>query len=60
MAKINVSEKKSLEKALWDFKRQCKKEGIIQSCKERRHYTKPSVKRRHAAIKSKRMKRKAY
>lgn len=57
MAKVSIDSKQNLEKALRTFKRQCKQEGIFAECKERRHYTKPSVKKRTAAIKNKRSKR---
>ena len=53
MAKVTVQGKGNLESALRFFKRQCKREGILRECKERRHYTKPSVKRRASAMKRK-------
>ena len=53
MAKVTIDERHNLERALRSFKRQCKQEGILRECKERRHYTKPSVKRRASAMKRK-------
>ncbi len=53
MAKISLNEKQELEKALRFFRSRCKKEGIFDSCKEKKHYTKPSVKRRQAAMRKK-------
>ncbi|MBI4846606.1 MAG: 30S ribosomal protein S21 [Candidatus Omnitrophica bacterium] len=53
MAKIAVDEKGGLEKALRSFRLRCKREGIFDSCKDKRHYTKPSVKKRQAAVKKK-------
>jgi ribosomal protein S21 len=53
MAKVTV-QGGNVEKALRVFTRQCKRERIFQECRERRHYTKPSVKRRQQAIKKKR------
>jgi small subunit ribosomal protein S21 len=54
MAKVTIHGKGDLEKALRSFKRRCQREGIFQQCKERRHYTKPSVKRRQSAMRKKR------
>ncbi len=50
MAKVVVYGNENLEKALKTFKMRCKREGIFQQCKERRHYVKPSVKRRQSKI----------
>ncbi len=46
MPKVVVERKEDLEKALKQLKARCKKEGIFKECKERRHYVKPSVKKR--------------
>ncbi|MBU0635308.1 MAG: 30S ribosomal protein S21 [Candidatus Omnitrophica bacterium] len=53
MAKISVYGKDGLEKALRSFRLRCKKEGIFDSCRDKKHYTKPSVKRRQSAMKKK-------
>ena len=54
MAKVKVYGKENLEKALKTFKMQCKKEGIFQQCKEKRHYIKPSVRKRQSKMNKKR------
>ena len=54
MPKVIVYGKENLEKALKTFKARCKREGIFQQCKEKRHYVKPSVKRRQMRINKKR------
>jgi len=38
----------SVERAVKKFSRKCKKLGIIQECRDRRHYMKPSMKKRLA------------
>ncbi|MFH2138489.1 MAG: 30S ribosomal protein S21 [Candidatus Omnitrophota bacterium] len=54
MAQVTVHNKDDLEKAIRFFKLRCKKEGILQAVKERRHYTKPSIQKRQDAMKRKR------
>ncbi|MBU4306148.1 MAG: 30S ribosomal protein S21 [Candidatus Omnitrophica bacterium] len=54
MAKVMIC-KGDIEKALRSFKWHCKKEGILRECKERRHYTKPSAKKRLSAVKKRRV-----
>ena len=46
MPKVTIDRREDLEKALKQLKARCKKEGIFRECKERRHYVKPSVKKR--------------
>jgi len=46
MAKVIVHNSHDLEKALKQLKARCKKEGIFKECKERRHYIKPSLRKR--------------
>jgi len=46
MAKVTINRKEDLEKVLKQFKRRCVREGIFRECRERRHYVKPSLKRR--------------
>jgi small subunit ribosomal protein S21 len=53
MARITLDRSKDLEKALRSFRNRCKREGIFQECKERRHYIKPSTKKRQTSIKNK-------
>ncbi|MCP4648513.1 MAG: 30S ribosomal protein S21 [PVC group bacterium] len=54
MAKVTIQNQNDLEKAIRSFKMRCKKEGILQSVRDKQHYTKPSVQKRQDAIKSKR------
>ena len=46
MAKVEIRSDKDLERSLKRFKRDCMKEGIFKECRERRHFVKPSQKRR--------------
>ncbi len=36
----------NIEDALWRFKRQCARYGVIQEVRKREHYEKPSVRRK--------------
>jgi len=46
MAKVSVNRKEDLERELKRLKRLCVQEGIFQECRDRRHYLKPSAKKR--------------
>ncbi len=46
MPRVNVGPHEPLEKALRRFKRKIEQEGILRTLKERKHYEKPSVKKR--------------
>lgn len=46
MAEIHVRKNESLDQALRRFKRSCSKDGVIAEVKKRKHYEKPSVKRK--------------
>ena len=46
MAKITIYRREDFERSLKRFKMRCLKEGIFRECRERRHYVKPSQKRR--------------
>ncbi|UCC95929.1 MAG: 30S ribosomal protein S21 [Candidatus Omnitrophota bacterium] len=46
MAEVRIKSKEDFEKALRQFKIQCKREGIVKEFRERQYYTKPSQKRR--------------
>lgn len=46
MAKVTIHDKQNLEQALRSLKKQMKREGTLAKCKEKKHYTKPSVKKR--------------
>jgi len=51
MAEVHIKSAEDFEKALKQFKMQCKREGIIKECRERQYYTKPSQRRRKTARK---------
>ena len=57
MSKIKVRDNESLDQALRRFKRECSKSGVMSEVKKRRHYEKPSVKRKKKAEAAKRKKR---
>lgn len=46
MPRVDVKQNESLEKALRRFKKKIEKEGILRQIKARKHYEKPSVKKR--------------
>ncbi len=45
---VKVRKKDNIERVIKRFIKKCKKLGIIDEIKDRRHYTKPSVKKRRA------------
>ena len=46
MPKVQIGENESLEKALKRLKKKIEREGILKILKARKHYEKPSEKRR--------------
>ncbi len=46
MSEIKVGDSESLENALKRFRRQCSRAGIIGEARKRKHYEKPSVKKK--------------
>ncbi|MCM8774163.1 MAG: 30S ribosomal protein S21 [Candidatus Omnitrophica bacterium] len=46
MAEVRIEKSDDFEKALRRFKFQCRREGIIEECRERQYYTKPSQRKR--------------
>ena len=50
MPLIKVREDESLENALKRFKRKCEKSGILTEIKKRKHYEKPSVRKKRKAL----------
>ena len=44
----NIRKGESVERAVKKFSRKCKKLGIVQEVRDRRHYIKPSMKKRLA------------
>ena len=49
---IDVKESESIDKALKKYKRKFEKAGILKELRNRKHFTKPSVKRRNAILKA--------
>ncbi len=58
MAEIKVGDSESLENALKRFKRDCARSGVIGEARKRRHYEKPSVKRKKKSEEARRNKNK--
>lgn len=52
MSEIEVRKGESFESALRRFKKKIEREGIIREIKERKHYEKPSEKKRKKTRKS--------
>ncbi len=60
MPKVQVGENEPLEKALKRLKKKIEREGILKILKQRKHYEKPSEKRRRKARTSKTTKKKRF
>lgn len=60
MSKVKVRDNESLDQALRRFKKECSKSGVMSEVKKRRHYEKPSVKRKKKAEAAKRKKTKRF
>lgn len=58
MAEIKVGDSESLENALKRFKRDCARSGVIGEARKRRHYEKPSVRRKKKSEEARRNKNK--
>jgi len=52
MPRIEIRDNESLEKALRRFKRKIEREGILKTLKARKHYEKPSERKRKKRRKS--------
>jgi small subunit ribosomal protein S21 len=46
MLEVRLGKGESIDKALRRFKKQCNKEGLTKEIRKRKHYVKPSEKRR--------------
>ncbi|MDD5504518.1 MAG: 30S ribosomal protein S21 [Candidatus Omnitrophica bacterium] len=57
MPKINIKDNEPLERALRRFKKKIEREGIIREVKSRKHYEKPSVKKRRKIREARKKKR---
>jgi small subunit ribosomal protein S21 len=49
MPRVEVRQDESLERALKRFKRKLEREGVLKDLKAKKHYEKPSEKRRRQA-----------
>ena len=49
MAEIKVGKNETLDSALRRFKKQCSRSGVLSEAKKRKHYEKPSEKRKRKA-----------
>ena len=49
MAEIKIGKNETLDSALRRFKKQCSKSGVLSEAKKRKHYEKPSEKRKRKA-----------
>lgn len=58
MSEIKINDNESIDNALRRFKRQCAKSGVLSEVKKRKHYEKPSVKRKNKAEAAKRNRKK--
>ncbi len=59
MSAITVYGDESLEKAIRRFKRKCERSGVLREVRMRRHYEKPSVKKKRKAAAARKRVRKA-
>lgn len=50
MPKIHVESHDSIDKTLKQFKRRCEREGLFSEIKKRKHFVKPSEKKRKAKL----------
>lgn len=57
MSEIKVGDNESLENALKRFKRQCARSGIMGEARKRKHYEKPSVRRKKKSEEARKKKR---
>jgi len=57
MPKVSVRDNESLERALRRIKKKIEREGIIKQVKARKHYEKPSVKKRRKQREARKKKR---
>ena len=52
---VQVRDQEQIERMIKKFTRKVKKSGVLEEVRERRHYTKPSVKRRMKKLEKKRL-----
>lgn len=46
MSEIKIKDNESIDNALRRFKKQCAKSGVLSEVRKRKHYEKPSVRRK--------------
>lgn len=56
MPKVEIRDNEPLERALRRFKKKIEREGILKQLKVRKHYEKPSVKKRRKMREAKKKK----
>jgi small subunit ribosomal protein S21 len=49
---IDVKDGESIDRALKKYKRKFERSGVLKELRKRKHYTKPSVERRHELLKA--------
>jgi len=49
---INVKDNESIERALKTYKRKYNRTGVMKELRNRKHYLKPSIKRRNTKLKA--------
>lgn len=49
---VDVKESESIDRALKKYKRKFEKSGILKELRSRKHFTKPSIKRRTEVLKA--------
>ena len=54
MLEVRVQENEPIDRAIRRFKKECDKEALIKEVKRRKHYMKPSERRRQRSIKGQR------
>lgn len=57
MAEVRVRGDESFDDALRRFKRACDRSGVLKELKKRKHYEKPSVKKKRKAIAARKRKK---
>lgn len=57
MAEVRVRGDESFDDALRRFKRACERAGVLRELKKRKHYEKPSVKKKRKAIAARKRKK---
>jgi small subunit ribosomal protein S21 len=57
---VTARKNESVESLIKRFSRKVKKEGIVEECKNRKYYEKPSVKKRRDKLKRKRVLKKLF